>query len=121
MIGPMVIFHSTFLKTYQIPCAIWSSKVALNIGIENLNCMLSKKTFMEMFIILDQSQPGLQQFIIRFHVYHVILIKLKEKSIHKTNGQCKSYIAIHKNNLKNHATRKVSLSIKHLLSFLKFY
>lgn len=50
-----MIFHSTLLKTYQIPCAIWSSKVALNIGIENLNRMLSKKAFMEMLVILDQS------------------------------------------------------------------
>lgn len=34
--------------------------MALNVGIKDLNSMLGKETFMEMFVILDQSKPRFQ-------------------------------------------------------------
>lgn len=52
--------------------------MALNVGIKDLNSMLGKETFMEMFVILYQSKPRFQQLIICFHIYHVIFVKLKE-------------------------------------------
>lgn len=52
--------------------------MALNIGIKDLNSMLGKETFMEMFVILDQSKPRFQQLIICLHIYHVIFVKLQE-------------------------------------------
>lgn len=52
--------------------------MALNVGIKDLNSMLGKETFMEMFVILDQSKPRFQQLIICLHIYHVIFVKLKE-------------------------------------------
>ena len=61
--------------------------MALNIGIEHLNCVLGEKAFMEMLVVLDQRQPGLQQSVIRFHVHHVVFIQLRAKDIHKTDGQ----------------------------------
>lgn len=74
--------------------------MALNVGVEDLNCMLGKKAFMEMFVILDQSEPGLQQLVICFHVHHVIFIKLRERKIHKAmdiedGRDNKSHIATH--------------------------
>ena len=64
--------------------------------------MLGKKAFMEMFVILDQSQPGLQQLVVRLHVDHVIFIKLEGKKFHKTTAKeilgeyyNKSHIAMH--------------------------
>lgn len=50
--------------------------MALNVGIKDLNSMLGKETFMEMFVILDQSKPRFQQLIICLHIYHVIFVKL---------------------------------------------
>lgn len=74
----MLSSKTTTMKAYQIPCAIRSSQMALNVGIKDLNSMLGKETFMEMFVILDQSKPRFQQLIICLHIYHVIFVKLKE-------------------------------------------
>lgn len=61
--------------------------MALNVGIEHLNCVLGEKAFVEMLVILDQRQPGLQQPVVCFHVHHVVFIQLRAKDIHKTDGQ----------------------------------
>lgn len=61
--------------------------MALNIGIEHLNCVLGEKAFVEMLVVLDQRQPGLQQPVVCFHVHHVVFIQLRAKDIHKTDGQ----------------------------------
>lgn len=52
--------------------------MALNVGIKDLNSMLGKETFMEMFVILYQRKPRFQQLVICFHIYHVIFVKLQE-------------------------------------------
>ena len=43
---------TTWLKTHQIPCAIRRSEMALNVGIEHLDCVLGEKAFMEVLVIL---------------------------------------------------------------------
>lgn len=64
--------------THQIPRAVWSGEVALDIGVENLNRVLREEALVEVRVVLDQRQPGLQQPVVGFHVSHVILIQLGE-------------------------------------------
>lgn len=52
--------------------------MALDVRIENLNGVLRKEAFMEMFVILHQSKPGFQELVVGFHIHHVVFIKLTE-------------------------------------------
>ena len=59
--------------------------MALNVGIEHLDCVLGEKAFMEVLVILYQRQPGFQQPVVRLHVYHVVFVQLEGRGIHKTD------------------------------------
>lgn len=59
--------------------------MALNVGIEHLDCVLGEKAFMEVLVILYQRQPGFQQPVICLHVHHVVFVQLGGRGIHKTD------------------------------------
>lgn len=70
--------------------------MALDVRIKNLNSMLGKEAFMEMFVILYQSKPGFQELVICLHVYHVVFVKLrkqKKKTCYPTKS-CLNFLQV---------------------------
>lgn len=68
------------LMSHQVPCAVWSCQVTLNVGVEDLDRRLDETAPRKMLIVLDKRQPGLQQFVIGLHVDHIIFVQLRRQT-----------------------------------------
>lgn len=66
-------------ESYQVPGAVRSSQVTLDVRVEDLDCRLDEAAARKMLLILDERQPRLQELVVGLHVNHVILIQLSKE------------------------------------------
>lgn len=76
----MNVKWNTASESHQVPGAVRSSQVTLDVRVKNLDRWLDEAAARKMLLVLDERQPRLQQLVVRLHVNHVVLIQLsKEK------------------------------------------
>lgn len=61
---------------HQVPGAVGSSQVTLDVRVEDLHGRLDEAAAGEMLVVLDERQPRLQQLVVGLHVNHVVLVQL---------------------------------------------
>lgn len=62
--------------THQVPGAVGSCQVTLDVRVEDLHGRLDEAAAGEMLVVLDERQPRLQQLVVGLHVNHVVLVQL---------------------------------------------
>lgn len=66
-------------EPHQVPGAVRSSQVTLDVWVEDLDCRLDKAAARKMLLVLNKRQPRLEQLVVGLHVNHVILIQLSKE------------------------------------------
>lgn len=70
-------------KSHQVPGAVRSSQVTLDVWVKDLDCRLDETTARKMLLVLNERQPRLQQLVVGLHINHVILIQLSTERKNK--------------------------------------
>lgn len=65
-------------EPHQVPGAVRSSQVTLDVRVEDLDCRLDEAAARKMLLVLNKRQPRLQQLVVGLHVNHVVLIQLSK-------------------------------------------